>query len=68
MRSKNSLKTMIYGFILTFIIALIGLFKTKVLLAYLGEDSVAVYQVFSNIYTYLSLIDGGITSAMIFYL
>lgn len=68
MRSKNSFKTMMYGFILTFVIAILGLFKTKILLAYLGEDSVAIYQVFANIYTYLSIIDGGITSAMIFYL
>ena len=64
MRSKNSFKTMIYGFILTGIIAIIGICKTKVLLQY----SVAVFQIFGNIYTYLALIDGGITSAIIFYL
>lgn len=68
MRTKNSFKTIIYGFIMTFLIAILGLFKTKILLQYLGEDSVAIYQLFAQIYTYLSLVDGGMTSAMIYYL
>lgn len=68
MRTKNSFKTIVYGFILTGIIAILGLFKTKVLLSYLGEDSVAIYQLFAQIYTYLSLVDGGVSSAMIYYL
>ena len=68
MRTKNSFKTIIYGFIMTFLIAILGLFKTKILLQYIGEDSVAIYQLFAQIYTYLSLVDGGMTSAMIYYL
>jgi len=68
MRTKNSFKTIAYGFIMTFLIAILGLFKTKILLLHIGEDSVAIYQLFSQIYIYLSLVDGGMTSAMIYYL
>lgn len=68
MRTKNSFKTIVYGVIMTGLIALVGLFKTKILLEYIGEDSVAIYQLFAQIYTYLSLVDGGMTSAMIYYL
>jgi len=68
MRTKNSFKTIVYGFILTGVIAILGLFKTKILLSYLGEGSVAIYQLFAQIYTYLSLVDGGVSSAMIYFL
>ncbi len=64
MRTKNSAKTFIYGIVLTTIIAILGLFKTKVLLQYLGDDSVGVYQLFYQLFLYVSLIDSGLTAAI----
>lgn len=68
MRTKKSLKTLLSGVILTGIIAVLGLIKTKIMLKYLGDDSVGLYQLFSQIYTYLSLIDGGLAAGITYFL
>ena len=46
MRTKKSLKTLLSGVVLTGVIAILGLIKTKVMLKYLGDDSVGLYQVY----------------------
>ena len=68
MRTKNALKTLLYGVLLTSIIAIIGLVKTKVLLNCLGDEYVGVYQLFAQLYTYLSLVEGGIGASVAFHL
>lgn len=68
MRTKNILKTFLYGLILTFIIAILGLVKTKVLLDRLGEEYVGAYQLFTQLFTYLSLVEGGIGASIAFHL
>ena len=68
MRTKNALKTFLYGILFTSIIALLGLVKTKVLLHYLGEEYVGLYQLFIQLYAYLSLVEGGIGASMAFHL
>jgi len=68
MRTKNTLKTFLYGIILTSIIAILGLVKTKVLLHTLGEEYVGVYQLFYQLFTYLSLVEGGIGASVAFHL
>ena len=64
MRTKNTMKTFAYGIFFTSIIAVLGLVKTKVLLTYLGSEYVGVYQLFTQIYIYLSLVDGGIGASV----
>ena len=64
MRTKNTLKTFLYGILFTSIIAVLGLVKTKILLDYLGDEYVGVYQLFYQIYLYLSLVDGGIGASI----
>ncbi|MFA5603426.1 MAG: oligosaccharide flippase family protein [Bacilli bacterium] len=64
MRTKNSVKTFVWGVFFTVIIAVLGLFKTKVLLQYLGAENVGIYQLFFQIFTYLSLADGGLTAGV----
>lgn len=68
MRTKNTMKTFIYGIFFTSIIAILGLVKTKVLLTYLGSEYVGVYQLFSQMYIYLSLVDGGIGASIAYQL
>lgn len=68
MRTKNTMKTFLYGIILTSIIAILGLIKSKILLTYLGAEYVGVYQLFSQIYVYLSLVDGGIGASIAYHL
>ncbi len=68
MRTKNTLKTFLYGILMTSIIAVLGLVKTKCLLMYLGEEYVSVYQLFYQLFTYLSLVDGGIGASVTYHL
>ena len=68
MRTKNALKTFLYGILMTSIIAILGLVKTKCLLQYLGEEYVGIYQLFYQLFTYLSLVDGGISASVAFHL
>lgn len=64
MRTKSTMKTFIYGIFFTSIIAVLGLIKTKVLLTYLGDEYVGIYQLFYQIYLYISIVDGGIGSSV----
>ncbi len=68
MRTKNVAKTFLYGIILTSIIAVLGIFKTKILLSYLGIEYVGIYQLFFQIYMYLSLVDGGLGATVAYQL
>lgn len=68
MRTKNSTKSFIYATILTTVIALLGIIKIKVFLQYLGDDNVGIYQLFYQLFLYISLIDSGITVAVAYFL
>lgn len=66
MRTKKTMKNLIISTILTTIIALIGLVKTKVFLNYLGDEATGIYQLFSQILSYISLVDAGLTSSLLY--
>ena len=68
MRTKNTIKTFLYGIFFTLIIAILGLVKTKILLLCLGDEYVGVYQLFYQIYLYLSIVDGGIGASVTYQL
>lgn len=68
MRTKKSMKNFIVGTIFSVLIALIGLFKSKLFLTYLGDEQTGIYQLFSQIYSYISLIDAGLTSSLLYQL
>lgn len=66
MRTEKTAKNLIIGTVLTTIIALIGLFKIKVFLSYLGDEATGIYQLFSQIFSYISLVDAGLTSSILY--
>jgi len=66
MRTKKTAKNLIVSTILTSIVALIGLFKIKVFLNYLGDEATGIYQLFSQILSYISLVDAGLTSSLLY--
>lgn len=66
MRTQKTAKNLIISTILTTIIALIGLVKIKVFLAYLGDEATGIYQLFSQILSYISLVDAGLTSSLLY--
>ena len=66
MRTKKTARNLITSTILTTIIALIGLVKIKVFLSCLGDETTGIYQLFSQILSYISLVDAGLTSSLLY--
>lgn len=60
MRKKNSVKNILTSIIPFFIITLMSIFRVRLFLHSLGEEIYSTNQVFNQIFSYLSLIDGGI--------
>lgn len=48
------------------IVSLLGIFKVKLFIQYLGQDTMGLYNLFNNIMIYVSLVDGGLASAVLF--
>lgn len=66
MRTKKVTRNFIVSTICTVLIALIGIVKSKVFLTYLGDETTGVYQLYSQLYSYLSLVDAGLTGSLLF--
>lgn len=66
MRVKNVFKNLISEMLPQIAIAFLGIYKSKVFLEYLGTDIVGLYNLFAQILGYLSLVEGGIASAVIY--
>ena len=48
------------------IVSLLGIFKVKLFIQYLGNETMGLYNLFSNIMVYVSLVDGGLASAVLY--
>ena len=66
MRTKKTARNLIISTILTSLVALIGLFKIKVFLAELGDEATGIYQLFTQLLSYISLVDAGLTSSLLY--
>ena len=66
MRTKKTARNLIISTILTTLVALIGLFKIKVFLSELGDEATGIYQLFTQIFSYISLVDAGLTSSLLY--
>ena len=66
MRTEKTAKNLIIGTVLTTAIALLGLIKIKVFLNYLGDEATVIYQLFNQIFSYISLVDAGLTSSILY--
>lgn len=66
MRTEKTAKNLIIGTVLTTAIALLGLIKIKVFLNYLGDEATGIYQLFNQIFSYISLVDAGLTSSILY--
>ncbi len=66
MRTKKTTKNLITSLILTTLVALIGVAKIKVFLLFLGNEKTGIYQLFSQIFSYISLIDAGLTGSILY--
>ena len=66
MRTKNVVKNFATDFLPQILIMLIGIFKAKILLNYLGESVLGLYQLFMQIVPYLALAEGGLSTASLY--
>lgn len=66
MRTKKAILNFIIDAIPQFIISLIGFIRIKVMLTTLGEENLAIYQLFGQLLAYVSLAELGLTAALSF--
>ena len=66
MKTKKAFLNFITDIIPLVIISILGIFKLKYFIKFLGDDTLGLYQLFSNIMVYIALVDGGLASAVIY--
>ncbi len=66
MRTKKIAINFIAEVIPLVIIAFLGIFKLKFFVEFLGDETLGLYQLFSQIMIYVALVDGGISSALLY--
>lgn len=65
-KTKKTLLNLITDVIPLLIISILGIFKFKLFIEYLGQETMGLYNLFNNIMVYVSLVDGGLASAVLF--
>lgn len=68
MRTKKSLIIFLTDVVPLVLVSIIGIFKSKVFLSSLGDETLGLYQLFSQIMTYIGLVDGGLSNAVLYVL
>lgn len=63
MRTKKVILNFLTDAIPQIFIIIVGIFKIKIFLNYLGEDTLGLYQLFGKLFGYLTLIEGGVAVA-----
>lgn len=66
MRTKKTFLNLISEIIPLVIVSLLGIFKLKIFIQVLGDETLGLYQLFSQIMVYVALVDGGLTSAVLY--
>ena len=66
MKTKKTALNIITDVIPLLIVSLLGIFKVKLFINNLGDETFGLYNLFSNIMIYVSLVDGGLASAVLF--
>ena len=66
MKTKKTALIFITDIIPLLIVSLLGIFKFKLFLQILGSETLGLYQLFTQIMTYVALVDGGLSSAVLY--
>lgn len=66
MKTKKTAINFITDTIPLLIVSLLGIFKFKLFIQVLGNETLGLYQLFSQIMVYVALVDGGLSSAALF--
>ena len=65
-KTKKTVLNLVTDVIPLLIISVLGIFKFKLFIEYLGQETMGLYNLFNNIMIYVSLVDGGLTSALLY--
>ena len=65
-KTKKTALNLVTDVIPLIIVSLLGIFKVKLFIQYLGNETMGLYNLFSNIMVYVSIVDGGISSAILY--
>ena len=65
-KTKKTLLNVITDVIPMIIVAVLGIYKVKLFIQVLGSETLGLYQLFNNLMVYVALVDGGLTSALLF--
>lgn len=66
MRTKKSFLNLITDLIPLVVISILGIFKLKLFIDVLGDKTLGLYQLYSQVMVYVALVDGGLSSALIY--
>lgn len=66
MKNKKNLFNFLSDFLPQILIAILGIFKIKFFLQYLGDDTLGLYQLYSQLFSYLAIIEIGISSGVLY--
>ena len=66
MKTKKTFINLLSEVIPLAIISFLGIFKLKIFLQTLGDETLGLYQLFSQIMVYVALVDGGLSSAVLY--
>lgn len=66
MRTKKTFLNLMSEVIPLIIVSILGIFKLKIFLQVLGDETLGLYQLFSQIMVYVTVVDGGLSSAVLY--
>ncbi|MBP5683930.1 MAG: oligosaccharide flippase family protein, partial [Bacilli bacterium] len=66
MKTKKTVLNMLTDIVPLIIVSLLGIFKVKLFIQYLGDETFGLYNLFNNVMIYVSLVDGGLISAVLY--
>lgn len=66
MKTKKAFINLITDVIPLIIVSILGIFKFKLFIQILGDETLGLYQLFTQVMVYVALIDGGLSSAVLY--
>lgn len=66
MRTKKSFLNFLTDIVPLIVISFLGIFKSKLFIDVLGDKTLGLYQLYAQIMVYVALVDGGLSSALIY--
>lgn len=66
MKTKKTLLNFITDVVPLLIISILGIYKIKLFIKVFGDETLGLYQLFSQVMVYVALVDGGLSNAVLF--